>query len=132
MHIPLELKQHVYNWVGAHSFEPIHVDCSTAVMLKILDGKCKMSPESKVVMELLYDAVKWRDGKLLGDDVHALIKTARHELTDAMKNQIYEQRLMAETMISRPLMKAFKAMIKEEGLLDPAAMSSLTADEQHQ
>jgi hypothetical protein len=129
MHIPLELKHHVYNWADAHPLEAIHVDCATTVMLKILDGKCKMKPESKVVMELLYDAVKWRDGKLLDDDIHGLIKTARYELTEAMKNNIYEQRLMAETMISRPVMKAFKAMIKKEGLLDSSAMAGLQLDE---
>ena len=33
-----------------------------------------------------------------------------------MKNAIYERRVLAETAISRPVMKAFKAMIRAEGL----------------
>jgi len=36
---------------------------------------------------------------------------------------------MAETMISRPAMKAFKAMIKKEGLFDSTAMADLKMDE---
>jgi hypothetical protein len=31
---------------------------------------------------------------------------------------IYEQRLLAETMLSRPVMKGFKAMIREQGLFN--------------
>jgi hypothetical protein len=34
--------------------------------------------------------------------------------------QIYEKRLLAETVISRPVMKQFKAFIREQGLLDHA------------
>lgn len=112
----------------AHPLEPIYVDCSTAVMLKILDGKCKMKPSSKVVMELLYDVVKHRDGKLLGDDCHILINTARYHLTPELKERIYEQRLLAETTISRPVMKGFKAMIKQEGLFDCPALENLLPD----
>jgi len=37
-----------------------------------------------------------------------------------MREHIYEQRVPAETMISRPVMKGFKAMIRAEGLFDVA------------
>jgi hypothetical protein len=30
---------------------------------------------------------------------------------------VYEKRVLAETMISRPVMKGFKGMIRAEGLL---------------
>jgi len=129
MYIPDELKHYIYDWAKAHPLDPVHVDCSTAVMLKILDGKCKMRPTSKVVMELLYDAVKHCQGKLLGDDIHALINSARYHLTSELKEDIYEQRLLAETMISRPVMKGFKAMIKAEGLFNSAAMEQLEQEE---
>jgi hypothetical protein len=33
-----------------------------------------------------------------------------------MKDFIYEKRVLAETARSRPVMKAFKAMIREQGL----------------
>ena len=75
-----------------------------------------MKPEEKVVMALLYDQVKFRPGKLLGDDMHQLIASARDNLNEELKNFIYEKRVLAETMISRPVMKGFKAMIRQQGL----------------
>jgi len=105
-------------WVAAHPPAPIHVDCATAVMLKILDGKCKMATGEKLVMALLYDQVKGLPGQHLGADVHALIAVARVYADEAMKSRIYEMRVLAETTISRPVMKGFKAMIRQDGLLD--------------
>lgn len=35
-----------------------------------------------------------------------------------MVERIYEQRLLAETMISRPVMKAYKTMLRSAGILD--------------
>ncbi len=111
--------QHVADWVNIHPLSAEHVDCATAVMLKILDGKCKMKSDEKIVMSLLYEQVKDRPGKLLGDDIHALISSAKHPLDDAMRDHIYEKRVLAETRISRPVMKAFKAMIRQQGLFVP-------------
>lgn len=113
---------HVANWVQAHPLSPSDVDCATTVMLKILDGKCKMGRVDKVVMEALYDALKDRPGLRFGDAFHALIAEARRESSEALKNFIYEKRVLAETELSRPVMKAFKAMIREEGLF--AGMAS--------
>ena len=108
---------HVRQWVREHPLSPIHVDCVTAVMLKILDGKCKMDAEEKVVMALLYDEVKHLPGSILGEDIHALIETARnaHE-EDEIREFVYEKRVLAETMISRPVMKGFKGMVRADGL----------------
>ncbi|MGZ4990509.1 MAG: hypothetical protein ACXWE3_05370 [Methylobacter sp.] len=110
-------KDEVARWILTHPLTPIHVDCATTVMLKILDGKCKMRTEEKRVMELLYDEVKTQPGHLLGATIHHLIAQARAHLDDQMKNIIYEKRLLAETAISRPVMKGFKAMIRQEHLL---------------
>lgn len=109
-------KQQIQQWAEAHPFKPIHVDCTTTVMLKIIDGKCKMSSAEKIVMALLYDAVKDQPGKLFGEELHILIKAARQQRMDEMKNHIYERRVLAETMLSRPVMKGYKAMIREQGL----------------
>jgi hypothetical protein len=87
-------------------------------MLKIIDGKCKMQAAEKRVMELLYDEVRALPGQLLDTTIHALIADARANPDDATKNLIYEKRLLAETAISRPVMKSFKAMIRQQGLLD--------------
>lgn len=103
-------------WVATHPLTPSDVDCATTVMLKILDGKCKMSETDKVVMAALYDAVKHRPGQRFGDDFHALIARARLDAGDALREHIYETRVLAETTLSRPVMKAFKAMIRAEGL----------------
>lgn len=110
----------VQTWVKAHPLQPIHIDCSTAVMLKILDSKCKMRDSEKRVMTLLYDAVKSLPGQVLESSLHPLIESARHDNDEAMKMLIYEKRLLAETTISRPVMKGFKAMIRRQGLLDGA------------
>lgn len=114
------IKQQIFKWAKTHPFEPIHVDCTTTVMLKILDGKCKMNPAEKRVMAILYDAVKGQTGKLFGDEFHTLISTVRQQRTNEMKNYIYERRVLAETMLSRPVMKGYKAMIREQGLFDVA------------
>ncbi len=108
----------IARWAEAHPLAPAHVDCATAVMLKILDGKCKMKATEKFVMALLYGAVKQRPGLRLDASCHALIDEAGAHLDDAMRLRIYERRVLAETMISRPVMKAFKAMLREQGLFD--------------
>ncbi len=104
-------------WAASHPLTPIHVDCVTTVMLKILDGKCKMSPQGMRSMAWLYDRVRDQPGELLDTRLHALIERARAGLDDEMVMQVYEARLLAETTISRPVMKAFKAMLRAEGLL---------------
>lgn len=112
------LADYVARWAATNPLSPEHVDCATTVMLKILDGKCKMKTEEKIIMTLLYDQVKTHRGERLGDDLHELIARARDQLTDEMKNFIYEQRVLAETMISRPVMKGFKTMIRQRGLFE--------------
>lgn len=110
-------ESHVAEWAKAHPLSPLHVDCTIAVMLKILDGKCKMNAEEKKVMALLYKQVKQCPNELLDVGLHELIAAASQNLDEEMKLLIYEKRLLAETMISRPVMKGFKKMIREQGLL---------------
>lgn len=112
-------------WLAAHPLTPTHVDCATAVMLKILDGKCKMDALDKQVMAALYHQVKAQAGVKLGADMHALIAEAGSQPDEEIKNRIYEQRVLAETMISRPVMKGFKAMLREQGLFDGVNLPDL-------
>ena len=109
--------QSINAWLEGNPLEPVHVDCTTAVMLKILDGKCKMNDDEKSVIALLYNAVKGKAGNLLGQNIHQLISTARITPDEEILEQVYEQRLYAEQMISRPVMKAYKAMLREHGLI---------------
>jgi hypothetical protein len=113
-------------WLRSNPPSPIQVDCATAVMLKILDGKCKMHQEEKHVMSLLYDEVKALPGTLFDADLHRLIANARAKEDIALRDHIYERRVLAETAISRPVMKSFKALIRDRGLfsLGAAELSS--------
>ncbi len=105
-------------WIESQQLSPVDIDCVTTVMLKILDGKCKMSGPGKRVMEQLYDLLKDRTGHHLHGNTHQLIRQARSEaMSDELRMHIYEQRLLAETMISRPVMKAFKARLRADGLI---------------
>jgi len=106
-------------WAEQHLADPVHIDCTTTVMLKILDGKCKMNEDDKAVITILYDAVKDRTGRLFGAEYHALIAQARQKMDETMTMFIYEKRLLAETMLSRPVMKAYKAWLREQGILQP-------------
>ena len=42
--------EQIVAWLENHPLSPTQIDCAVAVMLKILDGKCKMRPAEKVVM----------------------------------------------------------------------------------
>lgn len=100
------------------SFAPLEVDCATAVMLKILDGKCKMAGDEKIVMAALYQAVKNQPGKVLDPALHGTIERALGSALDEdLRTQIYELRLYAEMRISRPVMKGFKAKLRQTGVL---------------
>ena len=88
-------------------------DCRAVFVAKIGDD-----PTDKLFMTHLYHALKDRPGELLGDDFHQLIAMAEGNLDDGMRNHIYELRALAETRISRPVMKGFKTLIREQGLFD--------------
>ena len=107
----------VEDWAATATLSPAEVDCVTAVMLKILDGKCKMAADEKDMMERLYHACTGREGLLLGNDYHDLVRAARVDRGEPMRARVYEQRVLAETMISRPVMKGFKARLRREGVL---------------
>ena len=109
--------QTINSWLEKNPLQPVHIDCTTTVMLKILDGKCKMNDDEKSVVALLYNIVKDRPGELLGQDIHQLINVARTKPDDDVLELVYEQRLYAEQMISRPVMKAYKAMLRHHGLI---------------
>lgn len=104
-------------WAQNNTLEPIEIDCVTTIMLKILDGKCKMFPQEKEAMTIFYDVTKHRTGINLGDDIHQLIRLARLGINDELREKVYEQRMYAETMISRPVMKTFKAKLRSHNII---------------
>ncbi len=125
----VDLSLHVARWLDGYALNPEQVDCAITVMLKILDGKCKMSSEDKAVMAVLYHGVKHQPGIRFGLPEHELIAEALAMSSEALREQIYERRVLAETMLSRPVMKAFKAMIRREGLFEGLSLGSGQDDE---
>lgn len=120
------MRQQLAQWLALQPLTAQEVDCATTVMLKILDGKCKMKRTEKFTMEALYDAVRDQAGVFFGREMHALIleaRTARGSggLNQALVLKIYEQRLLAETQLGRPTMKRFKSRIRGAGLFDLGA-----------
>lgn len=97
-------------WARGTTLEPRHLDCVTAIMLKILDAKCKMGEAEKTALAAVYDVVRLRPGQGLGDEVHALIAEARAGA--ALGEQIHAWRLRAEAHIPKPVMKDFKALLR--------------------
>jgi hypothetical protein len=108
-------------WALQAGLEPIQVDCVTAIMLKILDGKCKMDAAEKHAVAAIYGAIQPRPGLLLDPAVHALIARALGRRDEALVEEIYEQRVLAETRISRPVMKGFKALLRQAGVIGSQA-----------
>lgn len=108
---------HAAAWAATAHLEPREIDCATALMLKIIDGKCRMNPAEKAIMAVVYDVVKDRPGRHLGAADHVLIALARDSRDPDLLGRVYERRVLAETMISRPAMKAYKAMLREVGVL---------------
>jgi len=114
---------HATAWALRTPLEPIQVDCITAIMLKILDGKCKMDAAEKEAVAAIYHAIQPRPGQFLDPAVHALIARALAGRDEALVEEIYEQRVLAETMISRPVMKGFKALLRAAGVIGGGEMT---------
>ncbi|GGB83276.1 hypothetical protein GCM10011352_06400 [Marinobacterium zhoushanense] len=104
-------------WLRNHRLSLKEIDCVIALMLKILDGKCKMNEEDKRLTRELYAHCVTLEGERLKNDLHALIREALDHPSAQLLDLVYEKRVLAETMISRPVMKAFKARLRREGLL---------------
>lgn len=99
-------------WARAVVFEPLQLDCVTAIMLKILDAKCKMDEADKTALAALYDVVKDRPGQSLPVAIHGLIAAARRGPHPVLAAQIHDWRVQAEVRIPKPTMKAFKQFLR--------------------
>lgn len=96
-------------WAESQLFDEIRIDCTTTVVLKILDGKCKMLPGEQHVLLAIYDVVG-RETALFGHECHAMIRVAR---AHGAGHEIHQLRLKAEAAIAKPIMKRFKAFLRE-------------------
>lgn len=100
-------------WAAATDFEPIALDCVTAIMLKILDAKCKMGEAEKTALAAVYDAVRARPGVHLGAEARDLIARVRAGEA-SLGEPIHAWRLRAEAAIPKAVMKAFKARLRAD------------------
>ena len=100
-------------WAQEMTFDAAQVDCTTTVVLKILDNKCKMLPGEKAAVMCIYDVVKLQAGTLFDDAAHATISQAREQPDEATLKKIHELRVYAEANIPKPVMKAYKAVLRD-------------------
>ena len=109
----------IHDWLQAHPLSAMDLDCITTIKLKIMDGKCKMQLLDKQVISRVYQAINKEYETILGDDVHQfIVENADCKNDEASTLAVYEKRLLAETKISRPVMKAFKARVRAQGIYE--------------
>lgn len=100
-------------WAEDAPLDPLQVDCVTAVMLKILDHKCKMSPEEQIALMAIYSVVKDRESLFFDETIHQAIQNSLHALHGDTGELIHQLRLQAEAIIPKPVMKHFKRYLRE-------------------
>ena len=100
-------------WAMARVFTTTEVDCTTTVVLKILDGKCKMLPGEKAAILKIYDVVREEPGEIFSKADHITIDQARTETGINVMAHVHELRVYAESKIPKPIMKKYKAMLRE-------------------
>ena len=101
------------SWAIRAAFTPEQVDCTTAVVLKILDNKCKMLPGEKFAVMAIYDVVRHLAAPLFDGTVHAAINAARLQPEPTALEAIHPLRVYAEAAIPKPVMKDYKAFLRD-------------------
>ena len=100
-------------WALQVGFNPEQADCTTAVVLKILDNKCKMLPGEKLAVMAIYDAVREMASPLFDSAVHDAIGAARLQPGPGTLDSIHMLRVHAEAAIPKPVMKQYKAFLRD-------------------
>ena len=100
-------------WAIEASLNAEQVDCTTAVVLKILDNKCKMLPGEMNAILAIYDVVHHISSPLLGSAVHEVIRAMRTHASNEVRASIRQLRIQAETEIPKPVMKRYKAFLRD-------------------
>lgn len=104
------------NWAETSTLSTLENDCVTAVVLKILDRKCKMPADQQEAMLAIYDVIPHQPGGLFDQAEYQCIEQALQQQTipATLAVRIHEYRVKAEENIPKPVMKAFKARLREE------------------
>ncbi len=98
-------------WAIHVCFTPVQADCTTAVVLKILDNKCKMLPGEKFAVMAIYDVVSHLSS--FDSSVHGEISKACLQPALLASDAIHQFRLHAEAVIPKAVMKQYKAFLRE-------------------
>lgn len=100
-------------WSKEAGFSPSDVDCTFTVMLKILDGKCKMDASEQAALIAIFDTVKYLPRDRLDESILQAIELARPTPTDNIKDKIHKLRVYAESVVPKSTMKEYKKMLRE-------------------
>lgn len=95
-------------WARQQRFDAEHLDCMTAVMLKILDNKCQMKRDTQQLFIDIYRAMDKHESNLFDLGIHSFIQQVFKHPDPLSLRHIHELRLYAESAIEKPVMKAFK------------------------
>ena len=95
-------------WASKIRFNSRQLDCLTTLMLKILDGKCKMEQSVQDLVVVIYQSTVKEHVELFDPAVHEFIWEVRKQRNPVTSRQLHELRLYAEQAIPQLVMKQFK------------------------
>ena len=98
----------IEQWAANTHFNLQQVDCLIAIMLKILDGKCKMDEVTQYSVQIIYSQAHQQRSHLFDPAIHTLIEQSLEDMDRLMAKRVHQLRLFAESAIPKPVMKGFK------------------------
>jgi hypothetical protein len=101
-------KKDIQAWAMQQKFDAQHLDCMTAVMLKILDKKCQMNADTQQIFIDVYRLIEKKESNIFDLGIHGFIDQVFKNPDQLSLMRIHELRLFAESAIDKSVMKAFK------------------------
>lgn len=103
-------------WAETAQLDISQCDCVTAVVLKILDRKCKMAAPQQEAMLAIYDTLQPPPSVAFDHSVHQCIEQvrSRQHLDETLYRKVHLLRLKAEADIEKTVMKTFKSRLRRE------------------
>jgi hypothetical protein len=103
--------QAIAEWASTTDFNLQQVDCLITLMLKILDGKCKMDEDTQMSARVIYAHAHRNRSHLFDPCIHDFIARVFDEPDLLSLRHVRELRVYAESVIAKPVMKGFKQFI---------------------
>jgi hypothetical protein len=104
---------HIQDWLERHRLTAQQNDCVTAIVLKVLDEKCKMPAEKQAAIIAIYAQTRKGPGALFHPELHRLIEQVIRSRDKHSLQEIHVFRQLAEASIPKPVMKTFKTFLAE-------------------